>query len=136
MDVSAELDVETVLEALEALNDGIAIYGPDNRQIYVNGIAMSRFGQYYDDLANLGPWVALFNSIRRSNPEMSEPDLSVATDEYTRKFVNNQTYTSTTENGRHVVISFRPMTNGRKAGISVDVTDLHNREIELGAAKK
>ena len=34
---SAELDVSTVLEALAALNDGIAIYGPDDRQFFVNG---------------------------------------------------------------------------------------------------
>ena len=33
---SAELDVSIVLEALEALNDNIAIYGPDDRQLFVN----------------------------------------------------------------------------------------------------
>ena len=34
---SAELDVSIVLEALEALNDDIAIYGPDDRQFFING---------------------------------------------------------------------------------------------------
>ena len=43
MAASNELDVETVLEALEALNDGIAIYGPDDRQMYVNQVAYNRF---------------------------------------------------------------------------------------------
>jgi hypothetical protein len=38
-----ELDVETVLEALQALNDGIAIYGPDDRQLFVNEVAYRRF---------------------------------------------------------------------------------------------
>ncbi len=49
---SKELDVETVLEALQALNDGIAIYGPDDRQLFVNEVAYNRFRTYYQGMAD------------------------------------------------------------------------------------
>ncbi len=41
-----------------------------------------------------------------------------------------------TEDGRTVLATFRQMSRGRKAGISVDVTDLRRRERELEKAQQ
>jgi signal transduction histidine kinase/ActR/RegA family two-component response regulator len=136
MDQSSQLDVETVLEALEVLNDGIAVYGSDAQALYVNEVARRRFRMFYSDLERSDHHTALRGSIERGFPTLGEAQRAAMTKEYLDKYDNNETYTATSEDGRFVMISFRPMAHGRKAGISVDVTDLHNREIELEAARK
>ena len=70
MKPSKELDVETVLEALQALNDGIAIYGPDDRQLFVNEVAYNRFSTYYQGMADgLTHTEALMAQFRKALPE-------------------------------------------------------------------
>jgi signal transduction histidine kinase/ActR/RegA family two-component response regulator len=137
MDSPVQLDVETVLEALEALNDGIAIYGPDDRQLYVNEVGMQRFGKMYDDLASgMDHLEALAAAVKRSRPDATPEQTAAVVDSLYRKYRNNETYATTSQDGRHVLATYRQMSSGRKVGISVDVTDLHNREIELEQAKK
>ena len=136
IDQPSQLDVETVLEALEALNDGIAVYGPDARALYINDVAKKRFRTFYDDLERSDHYTAMRGSIVRAFPTLGEAELAAVTKDYLQRYDNNETYAANSEDGRFVVISFRPMAHGRKAGISIDVTDLHNREIELEAARK
>jgi signal transduction histidine kinase/CheY-like chemotaxis protein len=52
------------------------------------------------------------------------------------KFKSGETYMTKTEDGRTVLATFRQMSGGKKAGISIDVTDLRRRERELEKAKK
>jgi len=131
-----ELDVETVLEALEALNDGIAIYGPDQKQLYVNPVALQRFGNFYADLKNLGHREALIAAVERVRPGGSQAFVEDYVEGYFNKYANNETYPTISEDGKYVMVTFRPMSRGLKAGISVDVTDLRNRELDLEKAKK
>jgi signal transduction histidine kinase/CheY-like chemotaxis protein len=137
MAASSELDVETVLEALEALNDGIAIYGPDDRQLYVNDVAYRRFRTYYQGMADgLSHLDALRAANRRGMPNATEAEVEAMAHDLYAKFVNGETYMTRTEDGRSVLATFRQMSRGRKAGISIDVTDLRKRERELEKAKK
>ena len=132
-----QLDVDTVLEALEALNDGIAIYGGDGRPLFVNQVAMERFGKFYTDLINGVPQPkAIASAMRRATPDIDEDVLTSRAEGIHTKFLQNETYPTTTEDGRYVLATFRPMSNGLKAGISIDVTDLRNREIELKKARR
>ncbi|MBI1359774.1 MAG: response regulator [Alphaproteobacteria bacterium] len=137
MDDANKLDVETVLEALEVLNDGIAIYDESGRPLFVNQVAMDRFNKFYTDLINgVEQPRAIASAVRRATPEMSEEEITRRAESIHAKYLHNETYPTTTEDGRYVLATFRPMSNGRKAGISIDVTDLRNREIELKKARK
>ena len=46
----ADLDIATVLEAIEALNDGIAIYGADQSALYINAATRRRFPRMHADM--------------------------------------------------------------------------------------
>ena len=108
---SKELDVETVLEALQALNDGIAIYGPDDRQLFVNDVAYKRFSTYYQGMSDgLTHTEALRAQFRKALPDANDAEIDAAAHDH---FVYFQ-----------------------KAGISVDVTDLRKREKELEKAHR
>jgi signal transduction histidine kinase/CheY-like chemotaxis protein len=132
-----ELDVETVLEALQALNDGIAIYGPDDRQLFVNDVAYRRFRTYYQGMADgLTHLEALTAQFKQSLPGASDVQIKEMAQEHYAKFHTGETYMTKTEDGRIVLATFRQMSRGRKAGISIDVTDLRRRERELEKAKK
>jgi signal transduction histidine kinase/ActR/RegA family two-component response regulator len=132
-----ELDVATVLEALQALNDGIAIYGPDDRQLFVNEVAYRRFRTYYQGMADGMTHIeALSAQFRRALPDTSEADIRQMAEGHFAKFKSGETYATRTEDGRVVLATFRQMSRGMKAGISVDVTDLRRREKELEKARK
>ncbi len=47
---SQHLDLETVLEAIEALGDGIAIYDENARPLYANAVTLKRFAKMYADM--------------------------------------------------------------------------------------
>jgi signal transduction histidine kinase/ActR/RegA family two-component response regulator len=137
MNHSKDLDIETVLEALQALNDGIAIYGPDDRQLYVNEVAFRRFRTYYQGMADgLTHMEALSKQFRQALPDASDQEIAEMSADHFAKFVSGETYMTRTEDGRSVLATFHQMSRGRKAGISVDITDLRKREKELERAKK
>jgi signal transduction histidine kinase/CheY-like chemotaxis protein len=137
MDASNELDVDTVLEALQALNDGIAIYGPDDRQLFVNEVAYKRFRTYYQGMADgLSHHEALTAQFKKALPDLSDEQVREQADAHYKKFRTGETYMTKTEDGRTVLATFRQMSRGMKAGISIDVTDLRKRERELEKAKK
>ena len=52
------------------------------------------------------------------------------------KFETGETYSVRSDDGRLVQVTFRNMSRGRKAAISVDVTDLRRRKKELDQARK
>jgi signal transduction histidine kinase/ActR/RegA family two-component response regulator len=135
--MSDDLDVETVLEALQALNDGIAIYGPDDRQLFVNDVAFKRFSTYYGAMAKGRTHLeALAEQFRHALPDAADHEIMKEATDHFAYFNRGETYMTRTEDGRFVLATFRQMSRGRKAGISIDITDLRKREKELIAARK
>jgi hypothetical protein len=82
-----ELDVATVLEALQALNDGIAIYGPDDRQLFVNEVAYRRFRTYYQGMADgLTHLEALTAQFKQSLPDATAAEINELAQAHYGKF--------------------------------------------------
>jgi signal transduction histidine kinase/ActR/RegA family two-component response regulator len=79
---------------------------------------------------------ALTAAVKRSRPDATPEQTAAVVQSLFEKYRNNETYATTSQDGRHVLATYRQMSSGRKVGISVDVTDLRNREKELEAAKK
>ena len=72
MNIDQHLDLDTVLEAIEALGDGIAIYDANARPLYANAVTLKRFGRMYADMdAGMNYRQALEAVVRRAVPDAS-----------------------------------------------------------------
>src|SRR5262245_27222095 len=137
MTTDKSLDIETVLEALDALNDGIAIYGADARPIFSNSVSRTRFARHDADMAaGMSYREAVVSAVRRGMPDLPAEQVEAFAEQMYQNFHTGQTYAVHTDDGRLVRITFRNMSRGMKAAISVDITDLRRRERELEKAKK
>jgi signal transduction histidine kinase/ActR/RegA family two-component response regulator len=137
MSSANDLDIDTLLEAIEALNDGIAIYGADARPIYSNSVSRRRFARHDSDMAaGLSYREAVHSAVKRAMPHLPVEQAEALAEQMYQNFHTGQTYSVHTEDGRLVQITVRDMSGGRKAAISVDVTDLRKREKELEKARK
>ena len=122
---SQHLDLETVLEAIEALGDGIAIYDENARPLYANAVTLKRFAKMYADMeAGMSYREGLEAVVRRHVPDAAPDEVIRLADHFEAKFNNGETYASVADDGRQVLITFRPMSKGRRAAISVDVTEV------------
>jgi signal transduction histidine kinase/CheY-like chemotaxis protein len=132
-----DLSKETLVEALEALSDGIAIYGADARPIYSNSTTRRRFATLQADMdRGLTYREALSGALRRARPGVSDEQAEDFADALFQNFNSGKTYSVQSDDGRMVQVTFRQMSHGLKAAISVDVTDLRKREKELEKAHK
>jgi signal transduction histidine kinase/AmiR/NasT family two-component response regulator len=137
LSIEQKLDLETMIEAIEALGDGIAIYDADARPLYANAVTLKRFGLMYADMdAGMSYREALEAVVRRHVPGAAADEVVRLADHFEAKFHNGETYASVADDGRQVLITFRPMSRGLRAAISVDVTELRKREKELEKARK
>ncbi len=133
-----KLDVKLLLEALDVLSDGFAIYDDDETPLMLNRVTRSRYGAIYEEMGsqNISYREALERRIRRANPEADESDIQRWTDRFHAYFHNGETYTDKADDGSFVKITFREMSDGRRAAISVDVTEEIQRERELKKARR
>ncbi len=132
-----KLDVQTLIEALEVLNDGFAIYEGE-RPLLLNRTTERRFGALYREMREEGISYreAIRRRIQRGRPDASEEQLDEWADRFHGYFHSGETYTNLADDGRMVKITFREMSNGLRAAISVDVTEEMERANELKKAQK
>ena len=132
------LDVDPIfLEAIENLPDGISIFDRNGIPLLHNHMSEKRFPHLYEAFAKGAKHYreAIAYTVRQSRPDLSEEQVA----EYVEKFNDytdtGETYEQKTPDGRIVQVTYRPMSDGRKVAISVDVTDLRQREKELRKAQ-
>lgn len=132
-----ELDIAILFQALEVLNDGIAIYDRSERPILMNETTNKRFGSIYVEMAEKGISYreALANRIRRQIPD-DEQRVEELADKFYGYYHSEEPYTTEADDGRIVKIYFRKMGNGLRAAISIDITEEMQRANELAKARK
>lgn len=124
-------------EALDALDDSISIYAADGSHIYSSRSARRRFATFYAALdSGAAHFDAIADAVRKLSPDMQEEDISAHVAMCRAKYESGETYPSVTDDGRIVQITYRSLSEGRKAGISVDVTSMKQKERELRLAKE
>jgi signal transduction histidine kinase/CheY-like chemotaxis protein len=125
------------LEALENLPDGISIFDAAGVPILHNAASEKRFPHLYEAFAKGARTYdeALAYNVRAVLPEASEQEVAEHVSKFSAFTENGQTYEQRTTDGRYVQITYRPMSDGRKVAISVDVTELRQRERELKKAQ-
>ena len=125
------------LEALENLPDGISIFDQNGVPILHNQISETRFPHLYEAFANGAKHYreAMEYSIRQSRPDFNDEQVAEHVEHFNHLTDSGETYETRTNDNRIVQITYRPMADGRKVAISVDVTELRQRERELKKAQ-
>jgi signal transduction histidine kinase/FixJ family two-component response regulator len=134
----SKIDIDPiVLEAMENLPDGVSIFDGDGCPILYNRMSEKRFPHLYAAFANGAKTYseAIRHSVRQSRPDFSEEQLDEQVKRFESYTETGQTYEVKTPEGGLVQITYRPMSDGRKVAISVDVTELRQREKELKKAQ-
>lgn len=133
MSLSGELKVDPIFaEAIEKLPDGFAVYDANDQVIMINSIALRRFGTFYKALMGGKSYLdALRITIKRSWPDGAPEAREAMAQKMLACYHSGETYEAWTEDGRIVRATCQSMNDGRKVAISVDITDLREREREL-----
>jgi signal transduction histidine kinase/AmiR/NasT family two-component response regulator len=134
-----KLDIDPVfLDAIENLPDGLSILGPEGLPILSNSVSEQRFPHLYQAFANGAQSYreAVRQTVLAQAPaDLGEDQIEQLTDHYVKQAESGETYELKVPGGRVVQITYRPMSDGRKVAISVDVTELRQREKELKKAQ-
>jgi signal transduction histidine kinase/AmiR/NasT family two-component response regulator len=126
------------LEAIECLPDGISIFDSEGRPILHNVVSEKRFPHLYEAFERGAQTYqeALRYNVQASRPDYSEAQIEEAVTHFAHLAQTGETYEQRTPDGRIVQITYRPMSDGRRVAISVDVTELRQREKELKKAEE
>ncbi len=131
-------DVDPVfMEAIENLPDGISIFDANGVPILHNTASEKRFPHLYEAFAKGARTYAeaLEYNVRAVMPEATQEEVDAQVEKFSAFTGSGQTYEQRTADGRIVQITYCPMSEGRKVAISVDVTELRQREKELKKAQ-
>jgi signal transduction histidine kinase/ActR/RegA family two-component response regulator len=134
----SKIDIDPVfLEAIECLPDGITVFDRDGVPMLHNNMSVKRFPHLYEAFANGARHYkeAMDYSIRQARPDFTDAQVAEQVERFNRYTDTGETYEQKTPDGRIVQITYRPMTDGRKVAISVDVTELRQREKDLKKAQ-
>ncbi len=134
-----DLNIDPVFtEAIENLSDGITIFDSSGRPLLHNLLSEKRFPHLYAAFANGAKTYreAMQHSIRSSRPDFTEEQIEQQVEKFTSYTETSQTYEVKTPDNRIIQITYRPMSDGRKVAISVDVTELRQREKDLKKAQE
>jgi signal transduction histidine kinase/ActR/RegA family two-component response regulator len=132
------LDIDAIfLEAIECLPDGISVFDADGRPMLHNAQSEKRFPGLYNAFKNGAKNYdeAMAESVRLARPDFSDDEVRQQVARFKGYTESGETYELKTPDGRIVQITYRPMSDGRKVAISVDVTELRQREKELRKAQ-
>lgn len=129
--------VPVLLEALDCLPDGFALYDTEYRPLLANRKSLERFPAAFEVLRNGGSFYeANLSGVRKVRPEYDEARQREAAEFITDRLQSGAPLDLHTQNGRIVQVRFREMSEGRWVAISVDITEQRQREKELEAARK
>ncbi len=137
MENSEPLDAQMLREALDVHEDSVSIYGPQGEHVFISQSARKRFPTFYAFLdSGLSHWDAIAAVSRLRRPDATEAEIQADVDWCRDKFESGETYVARTDDNRTVLVTYRPMSGGRKVGISIDITEQRARKAELKRAKE
>ena len=131
------LTLDQILDAVESIENGFAIHGPDLSLLYVNETARSHFPLFYKEL-EAGESVddAMLNSVRSVMEDGPRFDSAAYSSEVVRKIRSFGTIDVQTAEGKSIKASFSAMPDGKVLCLSHDITDVREHERELRHAKR
>ena len=137
MDNPELLDAQMLREALDVHEDSVAIYGSDGQHLFISRSARKRFPAFYAFLdSGLSHWEAIAAAARLKRPTATDIEIESYVAWCRDKFESGETYAVLTDDDRTALVTYRPMSGGRKVGISIDITEQRARKAELKRAKE
>jgi signal transduction histidine kinase/ActR/RegA family two-component response regulator len=137
MDNPELLDAQMLREALDVHEDSVSIYGAQGEHVFSSQSARKRFATFFKFLdSGLNHWEAIAAAVRLKQPDVSEDEVRKYVALCRHNYETGKTYPLVTDDNRTVLITYRSMSGGRKAGVAIDITDLRQREVELKRAKE
>ena len=127
------LDFDPLLvESIESLADGFAIFDNYGRPLVFNAVTHRRFSNVYRAMAAGASYmVALMVALAVARPQDSAEKRVRFAEGMHGCFDRCEPYEVFSEDGRFCRISYKRMSAGYKVALSVDLTDVHAREKEL-----
>ncbi len=137
-DTNRVSDVEALFsEAIEALDDGFAIYDSEFRVLYANNQARTDFKDWYEIIENGGSFKdAMLASLISLTKYSENDDLDDLADAAVDMLLAGEPLKTAMPDGRTLLINHRPVSGGRWVGTSVDMTEELVRQQELKDMKK
>lgn len=136
----SKLQIDPVLlEAIECLPGGISVFDQSGEPILFNDVSRERFPHLYEafetGVAKTYEEAIRYN-VTKQQPELSDAEVDKITAHYCDLARNEEPYETKTADGRIMQVSYRQMSDGRSVAISVDITELRQRESELKKARE
>lgn len=131
-------DIEALFsEAIEALDDGFAIYDSEFRVLYANAQARTDFKDWYEVIEAGGTFKNAMRASLISLTKYSEnDDLDELAEAAVKKLISEEPLKTAMPDGRTVLITHRRVSGDRWVGTSIDMTDELLRHQELKDMKK
>jgi len=131
-------DIEALFsEAIEALDDGFAVYDSEFRVLYANDQARKDFKDWYEVIEAGGTFKdGMLASLRSITKYSEEDDLDELAEVAVNMLLDGEPLKTAMPDGRTLLITHRPMTGDRWVGTSIDMTDELVRQQELKDMKK
>ncbi len=136
----SKLQIDPVLlEAIECLPGGISVFENNGGPLLYNELSRERFPFLYEAFetgAAKNYEDAIRYNVRKMAPELSEEEVEELTSHYCDLAASEKPYETRTTDGRVMQVTYRQMSDQRSVAISVDVTELRERERELKKARE
>ena len=131
----AKLDADVLLEALELVDAGIVVFDEDYSLLYGNQHSREAFPRLYEAFDSGMSWP---EAVREQSLTVGtlpdEAALEARVNYVVDSLKSNKVTEVTGEGGRRMSVVHRPLSHGRRVGVSFDVTELRKRECDLAKA--
>ena len=137
-DAPSELEMAVLLqEAVDCLPSGFSILEENLLPIMANQVCRTSFPSFYEGTAKGQTYreagIAL---LREVMPDASIEEVSQLMDMVTGELMAGRTVDFTAPDGKTFKTTYHPMSNNRLVAVSIDITELAQREKELVASRK
>ncbi|MEM5516779.1 ATP-binding protein [Henriciella sp. AS95] len=131
------LSTDQLLDALESIDNGFAIHGPDFSLLYVNETARGHFPEFYEHLAK-GHTLeeSMIHSTRVIAGHIEGFDVEAQSEKLITKMRAFGEIEAPTIDRRHLKATYSQLPDGNILCISTEVTDFRNHERKLRHAKR
>ncbi len=125
-----------ILEALDCLPNGIAIFDAEFRPVLTNRVARMAFAEFYEEARRGLPLrEALFEATLRVLPDMPPHECRSRAENLAVRMETGKPFHLTSRDGRVFKVTLTPMSGNRYVGVAADVTELRQREKELEVSR-
>lgn len=125
-----------ILEALDCLPNGIAIFDAEFRPVLTNRVARMAFAEFCEETRRGLPLrEALFEATLRVLPDLPAHECRSRAENLAARMETGKPFHLTSRNGRVFKVTLTPMSGNRYVGVAADVTELRQREKELEVSR-